>query len=153
LTSPFLVPMEYRRLEVHLKDHNIIPPSRRGSASALPPAISQPGLTALILRLRRNSPEAVDAVQQLYELTSRIVRPYVGPNANAPGWEDQVEDLISVTLEVIFSGGLTEPLALPQFIDTLARHWNRAAIEPPRFRVSLETKRRKRMPFSTSRAK
>jgi len=119
----------------------------------LPSAVSQPGLAALILRLRRNSPEAVDALQQLHELTLRIVRPYVGPNANAPGLEQQVEDLLSITLDVIFSGGLTQPLALPQFIETLGRHWNRAPIEPPHFRVSSETKRGKRMPFAAAAAK
>ena len=146
-----------------MKDHIRLQSGRTGKAASstlvipspgLSTVTSEPGIAALILGLRRNSPDAVDAVRQLYELTLRIVRPYVGFNPNAPDLEDQVEDLITTALEVIYNGGLTEPNALPQFIETLARHWNRTPIEMRRFGPSVASSmQRGRLPFPVAKAK
>jgi hypothetical protein len=144
-----------------LKNRITLRSSRTGKAASSMIAISSPGLStvtsepgiaALILSLRRDSP-AFDAVRQLYELTLRIVRPYVGPNPNAPDLEDQVEDLITITLEVVYSGGLTEPNELAQFIETLARHWNRTPIEMRRFGPSVASslKRGRQIPFAVAK--
>ena len=123
------------------------------SSPGLSTVNSEPGIATLIQSLRRDSPDAVDAVRQLYELTRRIVRPYVGSNPNAPDLENQVEDLITTTLEVVYSGGLTEPNALPQFIETLARHWNRTPIEMRRFGPSVASslKRGRNIPFAVAK--
>jgi hypothetical protein len=86
-------------------------------------------------------------MRQLYELTRGIVEPYVGTNPKAPRLEDQVEDLITITLDVIFSGGLKKPSSLPHFIETLARHWNRAPLEIPKHGVAFGLKRGTRIPF------
>ena len=144
-----------------MKDHITLRSRRTGKAASATIAISSPGLStvtsepgiaALLLSLRRDSP-TVDAVRQLYELTLRIVRPYVGSNPNAPDLEDQVEDLITIALEVVDCGGLTEPNALPQFIETLARHWNRTPIEMRRFGPSVASslKRGRQIPFAVAK--
>jgi len=125
-----------------LKDHSTLEPASRDKASSsmvvlssprLSAVTSEPGIVALILSLRRDSPNAVDAIRQLYELTRSIVEPYVGSNPNAPRLEDQVEELITITLEIIFSGGLAEQSTLPQFVETLARHWNRVPMKAPMY--------------------
>jgi hypothetical protein len=103
-------------------------------SSPLPSTVtSEPDNAALILNLHADSLDAVEAMKQLYEMTYRIVTPYVGLNPAAPGLDDQVEDLITITLEAIFCDGLTEPSALPHFIETLARQWNRTPLKARKY--------------------
>jgi hypothetical protein len=139
-------------MEVVLKDNNTLRPGRTTKtansmvvmSSLGPPTVtSEPETAALILSLQGDCPEAVKAMTQLYEMTYRIVAPYVGLNPAAPGLEDQVEDLVTITLEAIFCGGLTKPSALPHFIETLGRQWNRTPLKTPKY-SSAATSRLKR---------
>ena len=43
-----------------------------------------------------------------------------------------MQDLVSLVMEVVFSGGLKRPDALPYFIETMARQWNQAPLQPTR---------------------
>ena len=90
---------------------------------------SEPAIAALILGLRQDSPDAMDAMKRLYEMISSIVGRYFGPNPDAPNIEEQVDDLLTIALDVIYSGALVRPSSLPAFIGTLARQWNRAPEE------------------------
>jgi hypothetical protein len=90
------------------------------------PDPSESEIAALILGLKQDSPGAMDAMTQLYDMISGIVGRYVGPNPSAPDFEDQVDDLLTIALDVIYSGALPRPSSLPNFVGTLARQWNRA---------------------------
>lgn len=111
-------------------------PGRAGAARApastrllafpqLTTGVSEPAIAALILGLRQDSPGAMDAMKRLYEMISSIVGRYFGPNPSAPKFEDQVDDLLTIALDVIYSGALARPSSLPVFMGTLARQWNR----------------------------
>ncbi len=125
-----------------MKDNNTLRPGRTSKTANSMVVMSSPRhsnvtseseTAALILNFQGDSRDAIEAMKQLYEMTYRIVTPYVGLNPAAPGLEDQVEDLITITLEAIFSGGLTEPRALPHFIETLGRQWNRTPLKTRKY--------------------
>jgi hypothetical protein len=96
---------------------------------SFPQVSTEPKIAALILSLREDSPGALEAMRQLYEMISSVVERYFGPNPDAPSFEDQVDDLLTIALDVIYSGALARPSSLPVFMGTLARQWNRSPEE------------------------
>jgi hypothetical protein len=118
-----------------MKHRKLIPPSSRATRASGPaPVLLFPQNPArareariddLIMRLTQDSPGALDAMSELYEMICGIVARHAGANHYAPAAEEQVDDLLTIALEAVFSGALARPSSLSAFVETLARQWNR----------------------------